>query len=290
MDSSSFDRFTRLVATGLTRRRALRQAAGGLGAALAGFTVAEVGTSAKKKKGCGKNQQKCHGKCIGKNQCCRDADCTGGKAGACVKHTCQPAFATCSNDAGTVGFVKKAPGTAPKGAGAAMFTVGPDPAVTDWAHLRNGDYAGQEIADITTLEYSVYMELLDGGSCPDFAPYMAIYAKDGATDHILVSVPDTGSFDCEEWATIDAATGEWWMPTAPGFAPQGDPKTLVEIAAQFPGMTIRNASADAGCPNALGGLRLEAGEWPGGGGAGNAEMYVSYLKVEIGDEKGTYRF
>ena len=69
------------------------------------------------------------------------------------------------------------------------------------------------------------------------------------------------------------------------------PKPLLnELARDYP-VTIRNAiTTDAQCPTALGGVRLEYGEFPGGGGTGNATAFVSYMKVAIGNTQETFLF
>ena len=72
------------------------------------------------------------------------------------------------------------------------------------------------------------------------------------------------------------------MPTGQVFAPMASPGTPVEIAARYPGMSIRNAlTTNAQDPAALGGLRLEQDGFPGGG-TGNAPACVCCLKVQIG--------
>lgn len=326
MNDGALDALTRLLTSVRSRRSALQASAVGalalLGGALADPELSEARSKRKTLKSrrkqqarkkdqrkkrqekkerrrkrrqnsnaCNDDQQLCNDVCIGLDQCCTSTDCAGAAAGQCVDNVCQAAFQTCANADGAVSFVTQAPGSPPESAGAAQFTVGPDPAVLDWAHLRNADFAGAALADVHQLEYSVYQEPLDGGSCPTFSPYMALYTAAGGTDHILVAVPERTPADCNTWQTIDAVTQEWWMPLDPGFAPQSDPRTLAEIVAEFPGMTIRNAvTTDAQCPTALGGVRLEYGEFPGGGGTGNATAYVSYLKVHIGNTQETYLF
>ena len=241
---------------------------------------------------CQANETKCGDVCIGADDCCTSDDCTGVKTGQCVSNTCQAAFQTCTNADGSLNFVDAAPGNPPKSKGAVKFKVGPDPAVDDWAHLRNAEFAGVPIADIRTLEFGTYSERLINQACPDFAPYMALYTVAGNNEQILVSSAEVPSpAQCDSWQVIDAAGQKWWMPFDQGFAPQNNPKTLAEIATQFPGMTIRNAlTTDNQCPTTLGGLRLEYGEFPGGGGTGNAVAYVSYLTVEIAGSKETYLF
>jgi hypothetical protein len=267
LDSSLFD--------AVTRRLALRAGAVGLMALLAEATFSPEAEGAKKSRKKKRKQRERKQRRRERKRQRRD----------------RAAFQTCTAEEGAVSFVAKAPGKPPRSKGAAMFKVGPDPAVNDWAHLRNADYAALPIATIQKLEYSAYSEPLVDTSCPTFSPYMALYTEQGGTDHILVSVPVRTPALCQEWQVLDAATQEWWMPTAQGFAPQNDPKTLAEIAAQFPGMTIRNAvTTDPQCPTALGGLRLEFGEFPGGGGTGDAVAYVSYLTVKIGDDEKTYLF
>lgn len=239
---------------------------------------------------CASNEKTCFDTCIGVDSCCTSDDCTGAEAGQCVSNTCQPAFQTCANADGAVSFVAQAPGNPPLSKGAVKFTVGPDPAVNDWAHLRSPDFAGLEISAIQKLEYSSYIEPVADDSCPTFAPYMALYTVVNGTNEILVSVPVRNPVECNTWQTLDAASQKWWMPFN-AFAPQNSPKTLAQIADQFPGMTIRNAlTTDAQCSTALGGLRLEFGEFPGGGGTGDAVAFVSYLDVAIGDTSETYLF
>lgn len=318
MSIGSLDAITRLLTSARSRRHALLAGSAGalalLGGSLLGTEPADAASKRnrlksrrkqqrrkkeqrrKKRKdknqnSCNKDQQRCNNQCITLDQCCTDSDCTGAEAGQCVENVCQAAFETCVNDEGTVSFVAAAPGSPPESAGAAQFTVGPSPAVTDWAHLRNAGFAGAAISDVQQLQYSVYAVPLDDASCPTFGPYMALYTAVGGADHILVSTANRSPASCDTWQTIDAAEQGWWMPTDPGFAPQMSPKTLAEIAAHFPGMTIRNAiTTDAQCPGALGGVRLEYGEFPGGGGTGSATAYVSYLKVAVGDTQETFLF
>lgn len=81
------------------------------------------------------------------------------------------------------------------------------------------------------------------------------------------------------------------MPTNPGFAPETAPRPLADFLAAFPGIAIRNAvTTDSQCPTALGGFRLEAGEWADGGQGGDSVMNVSFLRVAINGETTTFRF
>ncbi len=240
---------------------------------------------------CGPDEKMCGNACIGADLCCTSDECTGANAGQCVNNTCQSAFQTCAAEDGTVSFVDQAPGDPPLSKGAVRFTIGPSPAVNDWAHLRSSDFAGVALADIKKLEFSTYVEPLENGSCPSTSPFMALYALAGGTEHILVSAEGRTPTLCNTWQTIDAASLTWWMPTNATVAPRNNPKTLAEIASAIPGIAIRNAvTTDAQCPTALGGLRLEFGEFPGGGGTGDAVVYVSYLTVEIGNTSETFLF
>jgi hypothetical protein len=275
VDSSLFDAVTRRLAKGRSRRLALQAGAAGLVALLADATLGSEAEGAGKSRKQKRNQRD-------QKQRRRERK---------RQRKSRAAFQICTNEEGAVSFVAAGPGKPPRSKGAAMFKVGPDPAVNDWAHLRNADFAGLAISDIQKLEYSAYVERLVNTNCPDFAPYMALYTVVGGTNHILVSVPEQNAAACDTWQTLDAASNKWWMPISGGFAPQNDPKTLAQIVAQFPGMTIRNAlTTDAQCPTALGGLRLEFGEFPGGGGTGDAVAYVSYLDVAIGNTKHTFLF
>jgi hypothetical protein len=243
--------------------------------------------------GCSKNQQTCQGKCIKKTQCCGDAQCTGAQAGDCVDNLCRAAFETCTNDEGDIAFVK-GPGNPPVSDGSVQFTVGPDPAVDDWAHLRFAEFADTPLGDIESLEYSVLVRPLDNGSCPTFNPYLALYVTANNADHVMVSTtnrPEPES--CDTWQTLDlaGAGNAWWSPTLGDFAPQSSPRPLSAFVDEYPGIAIRNAATtDPQCPAAVGGLRLEAGEWPGGGGTGNAVTHVSFLRVSTTSKTRTFRF
>jgi hypothetical protein len=275
VDSSLFDAVTRRLAKGQSRRLTLQAGAAGLVALLADAALGSEAEGAGKSKKQKRNRRE-------RKQRRRERK---------RQRQDRAAFQTCTAADGAVSFVGKAPGKPPRSKGAAMFKVGPDPAVNDWAHLRNADFAGLAISAIQKLEYSTYINPLVDATCPTFAPYMALYTVAGGTNHILVSVPERSPVACDTWQTIDAATQKWWVPTGGPVAPQNDPKTLAQIEAAIPGMTIRNAvTTDVQCPTALGGLRLEFGEFPGGGGTGDAVAYVSYLDVQIGNTKKTYLF
>ena len=325
MDAQQFDYLIRSVGAHSSRRTIVRRVAAGLGAVILGRATVEtgeaqqqpnrcrnVGQSCRKRRGrpkpkccagatchrntrcrCRPGRKRCGNKCLKQNQCCGNNQCTGANAGNCVNNRCRAAFRTCTAGRGRVAFVS-GPANPPNSKGSVRFTVGPEDATGDWAHLRFNEFAGVALEDITSLRYSVFVRPLNDGTCPHHNPYIALYVTHEGSEDIIVSTNFRPNPDgCNSWQFLDVASsaGRWWMPTNPGFAPLSDPRPLSDFIAEFPGIAIRNAATtDTQCPGAVGGLRLEAGEWPGGGGTGNSVSHVSFLRVATKSGARMFRF
>jgi hypothetical protein len=193
-----------------------------------------------------------------------------------------------------VTFVADAPGDPPLSPGAVQFKVGPNPEVQDWAHLRSPILAGTPVADIRKLEFSTYVEKFSDNTCPYVSPYVVLYAEADGIDYILVSMGVRDPLACETWQTVEAISQKWFLPVpAAGneFAPVEDPKPLAESLEKFPGSIVRNATTlEAQCSTALGGLRLEYGEFEGLGTIGEAVVYTSYLTAKTDNMSDTFLF
>jgi hypothetical protein len=190
-------------------------------------------------------------------------------------------------------FVARAP---PRSTGSVQFTVDPELTLQDWTHLRFAEFAGTPLTDIRSLQFSVLVRPLDDATCPVrlYTPYLGLYVTAGGQDHVMVSAeyrPKPES--CNTWQQVDAglASSLWWSPTMGGFTPQGSPRPLSEFIDEYPEIAIRNAeTTDAQCPNALGGLRLKAGEWGGTGITGEVVTHVSFLRVVAAGKTRTFKF
>lgn len=86
MESSRFDRLTRVVSRAASRRAVLGLAAG----ALSGI-VAMAGVDAGNRTTCRGNKKKCGKRCIPKSKCCKNRECAGGE-------TCQNGSCRCPNE------------------------------------------------------------------------------------------------------------------------------------------------------------------------------------------------
>lgn len=178
------------------------------------------------------------------------------------------------------------PGSVPLGTGSFAFRI---PADGDqYAIMRNNDYAGTPLADLTELSYSTYAVQNNGAQ----TPYLSIkidYDNDNIEDDRLYFEPvyqsggysivpgDGGTVPNQcgvnsncvttgTWQTWNALVGGWWSNNDNTGGPPL--RTLGGYIAAHPGATILNDS--------LGGVRLIAG---GGSGAwdnfvGNVDRFV----------------
>ncbi len=153
------------------------------------------------------------------------------------------------------------PGTPPLGTGSVQLSVGANGAGA--AEIRNADYAGTSLADLTGLSYSAYVSVPGSGGQ---APYIILAVDlddDGASDDLLFfepvyqdgtysgdPVPDQGDVTTGAWQEWDAAAGGWWSLNAGTFGPPL--VTLDSYVASNPDATLVNQSSG-------GGLRIVAG-------------------------------
>ncbi len=178
---------------------------------------------------------------------------------------------------GTVTF-ENGPGTPPLGTGSAELRVGPNGG--DFASLRHPGYQGVELADLTALSYSTYVDQDGSGGQ---APYLSLRIDlDG--DLMTTGDQDTIYFEpvyqtaafcpsnpqpalaLDTWQTWNALNGCWWSNTGLAGGGLGGPPVvpLSAIVALYPNAVIRNDS-----PSGNGGVRLIAG-----GGAGAWDNFI----------------
>jgi len=194
----------------------------------------------------------------------------------------------------TVAFVS-GPDTPPQSDGSAKFTVPPPPdSDTAFAQLRSEDFLGVGIKDLTALTYSVFVAPTNS-ICPAFDfPYIVLYVTTtGGSEDVIVSVPQGAPFACGSWTIRNALSDLWWSPTLDGgtFAPLANPKPLADFATAFPGLAMRNdATPDAECPKALGGLRIAAGNWGAVNQVGDYGANVSFVTVGVSGKEQTATF
>lgn len=187
------------------------------------------------------------------------------------------------------------PGTPPLGAGSAQFSVDASGA-TD-AELRNHDYAGTLLSDLTELSYATYVQ----NNNNEQAVYIILnvdYDNDGSGDDLLFFEPvyqdasfcssAQGDVVLNTWQTWDALTGCWWSVNGTaGATPGTGVKTLATIIAAEPDATIVNGATSP--PATKGGVRLVAGfggpaDW--GNFLGNADAFA----IGVSGDTTTYDF
>jgi hypothetical protein len=176
---------------------------------------------------------------------------------------------TQSSGTASVTFVT-GPGTPPLGIGSAQLAVGADGGSA--AQLRNPNYAGTLLSDITALSYSTYAQ--SGGSGGQ-TPYIILNIdndNNGSVDDQLFFEPvyQNGTYSTVDpsvtipnqcgtnpgcvtqgvWQTWDAQNGGWWALSAATFGP---PLTTLAFYQQgHPNARIVNSGT-------LGGVRIVAG-------------------------------
>jgi hypothetical protein len=188
------------------------------------------------------------------------------------------------------------PANPPLGQGSVQFSVGANG--DGAAEIRNTDYSGTKLSELTALSYSTYVQ--QGGSGGQ-APYLILNIdldNNGTVDDQLFFEPvyqsgtyggDTVPNQCGtnpfcvavgQWQTWDALVGGWWSLNAGTFGPPLT--TLASYAAANPDATIVNSS------NGLGGVRIVtgfgAGAWDNF--VGNADAFV----IGVNCENTTYNF
>lgn len=178
----------------------------------------------------------------------------------------------------TVTF-ENGPGTPPLGTGSAEFRV--DATGATAAQLRNDQYDGLLLSNITALSYSTYVEFNNN----EQAVYIILnvdYDGNGTSDDLLFFEPvyqdasfcsfDQGNVALNTWQDWDAAQGCWWsLNGTAGATPGTGVKTLSQILAVEPDAAIAVST------NPTGAVRLVAGfggpaDW--GNFVGNADAFT----------------
>ncbi|MDQ4120868.1 MAG: carboxypeptidase-like regulatory domain-containing protein [Acidobacteriota bacterium] len=166
-----------------------------------------------------------------------------------------------SGSTASVTFVN-GPGTPPLGTGSAQLSVGSNG--NSSAELRNPNYAGTLLSQITALSYSTYVQQNTDGQ----APYIILrvdHDNDPNTPVDLLffePVYQNATFGCSNqptvatntWQTWDARNGCWYSVN--GFAGSGPGASVIPLStyiAAFPNARIVNTSGGSG------GIRIVAG-------------------------------
>jgi hypothetical protein len=161
----------------------------------------------------------------------------------------------------TVTFVS-GPATPPLGVGSAEFNVGP--IGSGAAQLRNPDYAGTLLSDLTTLKYATYVQQYGSGGQANYLILNVDYDGNATIDDLLFFEPvyqdatffpsnPQGPLTLNTWQTWDALNGGWWSVNGTaGANPGTGVKSLSTIIAAEPNATIVNSGT-------AGGVRIVAG-------------------------------
>lgn len=227
------------------------------------------------------------------------------------------AFRTAHASGGTItssyGF-EIGPGSPPAGSGSAEFKTGSDG--DSFAELRNVNFHGVKLSDLTSLTYSTFVTAKTVGQC--VAGYILLSVDvdgDGVFDPLggpddglffepcyqtgtyvteppgqLIPVqcpnPDPLCFSEGGWVSWNALNGGWWSAKYGGSG--GPPLTLLpNYLAKLAGMNYPSPKIANSGP-CLGGLRLRAG--PGPGAWPNFEGNVDKLTVGVSGMNTTYDF
>ena len=191
-----------------------------------------------------------------------------------------------------IGEFVAGPDTPPMGVGSAHLFTGTQ---GDWsAEIRNTDYAGTELSDLTALSYWTYVTQWNGQQ----APYIILHLDldgDGAWDDLLFfepayqtptsgnpSLPDQGLPTLNQWQDWDALVGGWWsLNSIAGATPGTGVKSLADYLAVEPDAVIVNTAAG------LGGIRLVVG-WASSTDVFNG--YVDGFTIGVTGTETTYDF
>ena len=198
----------------------------------------------------------------------------------------------------TVKF-EQGPATPPLGTGSAEFRV--DATGATAAQLRNTNYGGTQLADLTELKYWTYVEFNQN----EQAPYIILNVDlDGnlattADQDLLFFEPvyqdasffpsnDQGNVLLNTWQDWDALNGGWWSVNGTaGAGPGADVKSLAVIIAAHPDAIIYDPITNTGFER--GGVRIVAGfggltDWANF--IGNADAF----SIGVNGATDTYNF
>lgn len=197
-----------------------------------------------------------------------------------------------STEGANVSFVN-GPTMPPLGVGSAQLSVGPNSTDDTAAQLRNPNYAGTKLSQLTALTYSTFVSHDGSGGQ---APYIILnvdYDNNGTTDDLLFFEPvyQTAAFFpsnpqqalmLNTWQTWNALNGGWWSLNGTGGATPGTGvKPLSAIIAAFPNATIVNSSSGGGVRIVAG---FGAGAWDNF--VGNADAFT----IGVNGCNTTYNF
>ncbi len=200
-------------------------------------------------------------------------------------------WAVQTSGAATVTFVN-GPSTPPLPTGSARLAVGANGG--DAAQLRNGNYAGTLLSEISELRYSTFVQQDGAGGQ---APYIMLgvdHDGNGSADDLLFFEPvyQTAAFcptnpqpalALNTWQPWDALNGCWWSTAGTaGAGPGTNTKPLSVIIAADPDARIAPGTGTAGA------VRLVAGF--GAGAWNNFIGNVDAFKIKTSTRDDLYNF
>lgn len=223
----------------------------------------------------------------------------------------EPTTIVVVNAADMKGWVKHVMGTPPatvalvaspatplRGTGSVRYTTAANHNHSfTFARVRNTQYGGTLLADITKLTYSTYGERRDTTTDTPFMVLHVDITGDGVPDDIVNFTPwyQTGRFlvpgalnqwvnKTGAWQTWDAFHGAWWVvlvdiTTDPDH--NGKQFTLADYIRLHPTATIQNLA------NGLGGIRVGVGGPPFGN---NFVGYADNITIGVKGVNTTYDF
>ncbi len=173
------------------------------------------------------------------------------------------------------------PGTPPLGRGSAELRTGNGTTGGECAaQVRNDRYAGEKLSELTTLEYSTYLEEHTVNEQQD--TFLTLFVNNegrahGAVDDELFfeppyqshasgnpSLPEQGNVEQGKWQTWNAAAGGWWDNNEELGTPGSGVEPLSKYLEVHPEAVIVNSSRG-------GGVRVAVGE------AEEDAKFVSYV-------------
>ncbi len=216
---------------------------------------------------------------------------------------------------GSGGF-ETGPGAPPLGSGSAELKVGADTGGSDRIDLRNTNYHGVKLSDLTAMSYNTIVTMAAAGSC--VAPYILLsvdvngdgvfdpagspddglffepcyqtgnYVTDPPGQVIPNQCPNSGPlcFSDNVWYNWNAFIGGWWSSKYGGAG--GPPLTLLSKYIErlnnmgYPNPKIANTDS------CLGGVRLRAG--PGAPVWNNFDGNVDNFKIGVSGSNTVYDF
>ena len=191
----------------------------------------------------------------------------------------------CGGVTGSQAFVD-GPGNPPLGTGSHQFNIGADG--NSFEVIRTANHNGTLLADITTLDYSTYVQVTGSGGQAPYLNLLVDTTGDGVSDDQLFfepayqdgnyGFPNQGTVTVGTWQEWDTVQGGWWALSAGTFGP---PLTsLASYAAAHPGARLANST--------LGALRIATG--CGAGAWDNFVGNADALTIGANGNSTTYDF